>query len=379
MISMGSLSRKAPEDRSYSPISCAPKLSSRSAIPCTFHDYALKVGSPDAELMLTRPSYGAWRISQHRLGCIVVQSGGTGGATIYNGAAQPGSFEFLIREPGEMHAMRLNGQLVSDDAIAVLPPGKPIVLACLGPYRWMSLSVRPQVMTEAGFTPAQLHQLAAGPCIIKPSSAAARRLATAMIEAIDLVRNKPISSWIDCFSLVERDLLTNLVAAACGDDLLIHATSRNSNGSLDLINRQALALIRSRDELDLNVESLCRAINVAERRLLRAFHRYFEIGPTQYMKLRRLNRMHRELQARACGETTVTGVMTNCGVTEFGRFAGAYRALFGESPSETLRGKLAAADRVQANAGTAAGQRRIAEPTPGSRRFLEMAQPHAMA
>ena len=70
----------------------------------------------------------------------------------------------------------------------------------------------------------------------------------------------------------------------------------------------------------------------------------------QYMKLRRLNRVHRELLAPDCKEATVTGVMTSCGVTEFGRFAGAYRALFGETPSQTLKRKLEATGRMRAEA-----------------------------
>ena len=100
-----------------------------------------------------------------------------------------------------------------------------------------------------------------------------------------------------------------------------------------------------------HVEDLCRAIDVAERSLLRAFHKFFGVGPTQYMKLRRLNKVHCELQARDGKETTVTGIMTNCGVTEFGRFAGSYRALFGESPSETLKRKLETAGRMHGEAG----------------------------
>jgi AraC family ethanolamine operon transcriptional activator len=40
--------------------------------------------------------------------------------------------------------------------------------------------------------------------------------------------------------------------------------------------------------------------------------------------------------ARA-GETTVSTVATDHGFCELGRFAGTYKLMFGETPSETLR------------------------------------------
>ena len=283
-----------------------------------------------------------------------MQSGATGGATISDGVAQPGLFVFLLQSPDHAHSGNLNGRAIAGNDIAVFPPGKQFALACRGPHKWVSLSVPPQALKEAGFSPAQLHQLGMTPSLVDTSSAARRQLAAAVIDAIDLVQSNPVSSRVDRFSDVERDLLADLFAAVGSGDAPIRAMSRKSNCSLDHINLRALAFIRSQDELDLNVEHLCRAIGVAERSLLRAFHRFFGIGPTQYMKLRRLNRVHRELQACECKEVTVTGVMTTCGVTEFGRFAGAYRALFGEAPSETLRRKLEAAGRTHAEAATQA-------------------------
>ena len=354
MISMGSLSPRAPADWRGSLIAGTSARGARSAKLSSFHDYMDKVGAPGVSLMLTKPDRGDWRVSRHPLGRIVMQSGATGAATISDGIAQPGLFVFLLRNLDHAHFLNLNGRAVAGNDVAVLPPGRQFVLACRGPHKWLSLSVPPEALKDAGFSPAQLHQLGMAPSLVETSGAARRQLAAAVIDAIHLVQSNPVSSRVDRFRDVERDLLSNLFAAVGSGDAPIHGMSRNSNCSLDRINRRALAFIRSQDELDLNVEHLCRALGVAERSLLRAFHRFFGIGPTQYLKLRRLNRVHRELQACDCKESTVTGVMTACGVTEFGRFAGAYRALFGEAPSETLRRKLEAAGRMHPEAGTKA-------------------------
>ena len=53
--------------------------------------------------------------------------------------------------------------------------------------------------------------------------------------------------------------------------------------------------------------------------------------------MRRLNLVRRVLRELGPADTTVSRVAGRHGFTELGRFAGEYRALFGESPSETLR------------------------------------------
>jgi AraC-like DNA-binding protein len=53
-----------------------------------------------------------------------------------------------------------------------------------------------------------------------------------------------------------------------------------------------------------------------------------------------LRRMHLTRRALLCADpsmSTVTRIVTDHGFWELGRFSVAYRALFGESPSETLR------------------------------------------
>ena len=59
-----------------------------------------------------------------------------------------------------------------------------------------------------------------------------------------------------------------------------------------------------------------------------------------------MNAARRELRDASPGSTTVTRVATRWGFTELGRFAGEYRAMFGELPSETLAGERLVRPRV---------------------------------
>lgn len=352
MISMGALSRRTPPpDWRGSLLIGDDELGIRTAKPLGFHDYVSRLGEPSANVMLTKPSRNSWHVARHPLGRIVVQSGATGAATIVDGVSPPGSFVFLLRNSDCACPMSLNGQPVAAHDIAIIPPAKQFALTSRGPHKWISLSVPPEALEEAGFSKAQLHALAAAASLVLASNTAERLLAAAAMDAIDLIQNSPISLSLDRFNDIERALLADLFAAISSGDVSNHSARRTIGCSLDRTPHQALAFVRMQDGLDVNVEHLCRAIDVTERSLLRAFHKFFGVGPTQYMKLRRLNKVHCELQAPDCRQATVTGVMTSCGVTEFGRFAGAYRALFGETPSETLKRKLESAGRMRTEAG----------------------------
>lgn len=69
--------------------------------------------------------------------------------------------------------------------------------------------------------------------------------------------------------------------------------------------------------------------------LFEAFHRYRNHTPMQFVTKRRMEKA-RGLLRSSSGEN-VTSVAYDCGFTHLGRFAGAYRARYGEAPSETIR------------------------------------------
>lgn len=87
------------------------------------------------------------------------------------------------------------------------------------------------------------------------------------------------------------------------------------------------------------VSELATAAQVSERTLRRAFNEYFGMGPFPYLQLRQLHQVHRALRLADSEALSVTDVLLQHGVWEFGRFASRYRRLFGELPSQTLRNK----------------------------------------
>jgi AraC-like DNA-binding protein len=86
----------------------------------------------------------------------------------------------------------------------------------------------------------------------------------------------------------------------------------------------------------LYLTEICAAIAVSERTLRGACEEHLGMGPIRYLSLRRMHLVRRALMRADSSTTTVTRLATDHGFWELGRFAVAYRALFGESPSVSL-------------------------------------------
>lgn len=103
--------------------------------------------------------------------------------------------------------------------------------------------------------------------------------------------------------------------------------------------RRAIAYIEEHAQEDIDLTDIAEAADVGPRALQRGFRRAADTTPLGYLRLVRLERAHEQL-VTADGEdgTTVVAVAARWGFGHPGRFAGSYRARFGRSPGETLRG-----------------------------------------
>ncbi|MFF5209147.1 AraC family transcriptional regulator [Streptosporangium sp. NPDC000396] len=101
--------------------------------------------------------------------------------------------------------------------------------------------------------------------------------------------------------------------------------------------RRAVEFIEQHAHLPLTTDDIARAVAVSSRSLQEGFRSHLGLTPMAQLREVRLARVHKDLAAGDPARCTVTTVATRWGFLHQGRFAAAYRARYGQAPSETLR------------------------------------------
>jgi AraC-like DNA-binding protein len=128
-------------------------------------------------------------------------------------------------------------------------------------------------------------------------------------------------------------------------ELLVHAAPHNYSEALTRGASQPIPwyVRRARDYMhthlaDLrSVAEIACSVGITPRTLQNGFRQVFNMTPAQYMRDLRIQVLHEALR-QADPSQSVTELMQNVGIVNFGRYAQYYRRKIGVAPSVTLRG-----------------------------------------
>lgn len=140
----------------------------------------------------------------------------------------------------------------------------------------------------------------------------------------------------EVFRNIEQTLMTLLLSTSgCDED-------RNANIGRVRMSRCRILhkieeVLKERACEPLYVTDLCAAAGVSQPTLYRIFFDVLDMNPKRYLQLRRLHLVREKLLHDANPARTVSSIAYDCGFWQLGRFGHAYRSLFGEPPSQTLR------------------------------------------
>jgi AraC family ethanolamine operon transcriptional activator len=94
--------------------------------------------------------------------------------------------------------------------------------------------------------------------------------------------------------------------------------------------------LRANERRPVHISEICSGLYVSRRTLHRAFHDVIGLGPSAFLRRKRLGSVHKTLRSSDPKLITVADVAMQHGFSNLGRFSGDYRALFDEYPSQTL-------------------------------------------
>jgi AraC-like DNA-binding protein len=171
--------------------------------------------------------------------------------------------------------------------------------------------------------------------IIRPASALMLRLLKLHKAVGQLAHDTP-----DILELPEvlralEDQLIHIVVRCLAEGAAVEPTAGSHRH--DTIVARFEEFLETNPDRPLYLTEICAAIGVAERTLRASCEEHLGMGPIRYLTLRRMHLVRRALLRTDPSKATVTRIVTDHGFWELGRFSVAYRMLFGESPSRTLR------------------------------------------
>jgi AraC-like DNA-binding protein len=206
-----------------------------------------------------------------------------------------------------------------------------------GSAAWGSVSLPVATMANIGSMMADRELTAPrDPVSVAPSLLAMSRLHRIHTAIGRLAASEPeLLAHAGAAKGMEQALIGAMVSCLIGSES--HQTSR-AQGRHHALMRKFHALLEANPEEPIYMPELSVALGVSGRTLRNCFQEHLGMGLKRYLLLRRLHLARHALMEGAPGKVTVTDTATRYGFWELGRFAGAYKSVFGESPSATLRG-----------------------------------------
>jgi AraC-like DNA-binding protein len=208
-----------------------------------------------------------------------------------------------------------------------------------GPGRWALISLASRDLAD--FSQALIHtRLTSPPAekILRPPSKLVAELLRLHAQACRLAETKSdMIAHREVARAIEHDLLYALVNCLDADGAHHDGNARQRHAEIMARFEKILA---SPEDVQRSMPEIAAAIRVSERTLRKCCGTFLGMSPGRYARLRRLNLARAALRRAVPATASVGAIAKQYGFTELGRFAVAYRTIFGETPSTTLQNKF---------------------------------------
>jgi AraC family ethanolamine operon transcriptional activator len=296
-----------------------------------FDAFSETVRDVDAVMTMQNPEHRVWKINQTALEGLHVQLGQVGSGNIVEGQSWSDGILLYLPLSADV-TYRVNGVALGAEDFMVLDPSREFCIATKHAHDWCTVLL-PQGDPSPDYG---THDVA---------WRATRELAGRFHYAVREILRASATSTYFADSVGAKVAAAQLQEVASAILTKPKPSITVNSGRPRLSRKNVLQvcneMIEARAGLPIRVADLIAATGVPERTLRQVFHDYFGMGPLRYLKLRQLNQVFAALRTADPKTTKVGDVLVANGIWEFGRFSSNYRRLFGENPSQTLRGSQA--------------------------------------
>jgi AraC-like DNA-binding protein len=253
---------------------------------------------------------------------------------VHKGAARPGRrvFSFLTEDQPEVHN---RGRLLSLGELCADDHEMQHVITT-GNYHFGCMSLRPEELTAACKAIVGCEfDTERSTRFMRPNPDLMERLLKLHAMAGGFAKTMPeLFELPEVVRALEQQLIHALVRCLTDGNV---STMKSGTLHHTVIVARFEEFVEANPNTPLYLTEVCAAVGAAERTFRAACEEHIGMGPIRYLTLRRMHLVHRALVRTAPSTKTVTQVATDYGFWELGRFAVAYRELFGEPPSVTLQ------------------------------------------
>jgi len=274
-----------------------------------------------------------WKMECLALGDIEIMRCQNGGGSIYEGSCRTHNFG-LFFPLHEIESLVVDGSDIGKSTLTWLASSKDFHIYNSGVLRWVGISIGYDTVNRwlsllAEPLPLRLHEHR----IRDASPACLAALRDMVIRLFHVQKNAPnILASAHAHNESYEQLAWNIFDALRSlDEPPARAVGRPQVSRSDIL-RKATALLGMRLGDPVHVADLCKAAGVSSRTLHTVFVEHFGVPPHRYLMLKRLRAIHEALQQLGPSET-IAEICGRFGIWDFGRFAGAYRRVYGVFPS----------------------------------------------
>jgi AraC-like DNA-binding protein len=228
------------------------------------------------------------------------------------------------------------GVALSEGHILTHGAGSGIHERVAGPVAWRDILIASRHLSGVGRgLPRARLNVPAAVRLWLPPAARLHKLSALHARATRLTESRPRKSRS---AQVPHDLEQELIGLLieCLSFASIDTDASDISQNIEIVARFEKTM-RAHGGQILKVPTICRQLGVDERNLRRFCQSQLGLSPARYLRLRRMQLVHRVLQDPESLTATVEQVARGHGFSQLGRFAASYRVLYGELPSATLR------------------------------------------